>query len=106
MSFTELLPTAAGRKFFAYDEAEKKAVIKTSFDAEAYKNAAKEMRDEGINRKSGFRKVAHVPFALIELWNEQYKEQIKGNTILDRRNSKLLKKLISDPDLKYLRTDK
>lgn len=104
MSFIELTSTAAGRKFFDYDETEKRVVIKTTYDAEKYKKAAKEMRDEGNNRHSGFRKVAHLPFALIEIWNREYKDQIEGNTILDSRNSKLLKKLLDDPDLKYLRT--
>ncbi len=66
---------------------------------EANKRKYNEFGDRRLHRGETFHHAASIPNIVIERWIKEY-----GLNPLDRGNEALLKRLLNDPDNKFLRT--
>lgn len=87
---------------FHYDEMTADITLETVNDVEPIINDNKRLLtqgDDGYSPSRDIRRVASIPMEVLLLWKQKY-----GVDVMLKRNEPLLRRLLNDPDWKYLRT--
>ena len=87
---------------YEYDHSEDRGVIQSVTDVSSVLDNNKALQNDGTggwNDSREYRRVASIPLSLVDLWCRMY-----GVNPLKAENEHLLKRLLNDPDLRYLRT--
>jgi hypothetical protein len=84
-----------------YSDSDKSCTIHLSADVQDTIDDNKRLfnMNDGYSKSREWRRVASIPLIVVELWKKQY-----GVNPMKPENSKLLKRLLNDPDLRGLRT--
>lgn len=84
-----------------YSDVDKTCTIHLSADVQGVidKNKREYNVNDGYSESREWRRVASIPIILVELWKKQY-----GVNPMKPEHSKLLRRLLNDPDLRGLRT--
>lgn len=88
---------------FNYDHDEDKVVLKNTQDVQPILEMnKKEMAGDspyGLQNNPNMRKVASIPLVIIEKWKREL-----GIDIMDKNDMPKIKKLLNDPEYRWLRT--
>ncbi len=88
---------------FNYDHNEDKVVLKNTQDVQPILEMnKKEMAGDspyGLQNNPSMRKVASIPLVIIEKWKREL-----GIDIMDKNDMPKIKKLLNDPEYRWLRT--
>lgn len=90
------------RTLFAHDPIAKKNYFKIEQDIEPILERNKALAnhdDRGWTKTREWRRVAEIPNVVLEMWRTQH-----GCDVLAKGNEKLLKRLLNDPENRFLRT--
>lgn len=91
-------PVAGLTQYFHYDEAGDRFTIETVADSEPIVENNKRLFNEGRPR-GDWNCIASIPPEIILKWRELY-----GVNIMDRNDWPRIRRLLNDPDWRYLRT--
>jgi len=95
-------PLTKTTTWFAHDPVKKKNFFKTEQDVEDILEHNKNLAnhdDKGWTKTKEWRRVAEIPNVVQEMWIQQY-----GADPMAKGNEKLLRRLLNDPENRYLRT--
>lgn len=95
-------PLTGVTTYFAHDAENKRNVFRYEQDVEAILNRNKALANEGDSgwsKSKEWRRVAEIPNVTRLEWMQKY-----NTDPLARGNEKLLKRLLNDPDNRFLRT--
>lgn len=87
---------------FHFDDATHQATIQTTMDVEPIIEQNKKMMnqgDSGYSPSREMKRIASIPNEVLMTWQMRY-----GVDVLKKENVHLLKRLLNDPEWKYLRT--
>lgn len=98
----QLLDQHSGwREYLRYDETEDTFAIEFEADVEPVLEANKRRQNDGTNgygESREWRQVASIPPIVVEIWKRRY-----GVDPLARGNEHLLRRLLNDPENRFLR---
>lgn len=95
-------PLSGAVSTYEYDHSEDRGIITKTLDVSEIIENNKALQNDGTggwNDSREYRRVASIPMSLVELWR-----QIYGVDPLREENEPLLRRLLNDPDLRFLRT--
>lgn len=95
-------PLTGAVETFHYDETTHDITIQTSNDVQPVIDDNKRMLNDGTDGYTPSRdmkRVASIPMEVLMAWKQKY-----GVDVMRREHEPLLRRLLNDPDWKYLRT--
>jgi hypothetical protein len=95
-------PLTGKRSTFEFDEGEDRALVHEVTDVTSVIEQNKRDQNDGTggwNADKSLRHVARIPPAVCEFWRLVY-----GVNVLDKNHAPAVKRLLNDPDWRFLRT--